>query len=104
MEIKNELTLSKIRDAAQKATIATRLSRGMKTHNITEEMLELAERAYINGALWAKDFNENNTTVLRISKNTVCDCELPTSSFELDNGTICCCECENPTVKQFSTT
>ena len=26
--------------------------------------------------------------------NSLCECELHTSDFELDNGTICCCKCE----------
>ena len=28
------------------------------------------------------------------SEQLVCDCELPSNNFELDDGTICCCRCE----------
>jgi hypothetical protein len=29
-----------------------------------------------------------------LSSGNYCDCEIKGSSFELDNGTICCCKCE----------
>ena len=37
---------------------------------------------------------------ITVPKGTLfCDCELPSSDFELDDGTICCCRCENPIAK-----
>ena len=32
--------------------------------------------------------------VVERSEQLVCSCELPSSDFELDDGTICCCRCE----------
>ena len=37
--------------------------------------------------------------VVRRSEQLVCSCELPTSDFELDDGTICCCACEKELAK-----
>ena len=38
--------------------------------------------------------------VVIVPKGTLfCDCELPTSDFELDDGTICCCACEKELAK-----
>ena len=54
------LSLSNIQEAATKALLKTRQSKGMETNNITERELELAERAFINGAIWAKNIIENN--------------------------------------------
>lgn len=54
------LSLSKIQKAARMAVIKTKKSKGMKTNKITERELELAERAYINGAIWAKNTIKNN--------------------------------------------
>lgn len=42
---------------------------------------------YANEALRIHD-------VVGRSEQLVCDCELPSSDFELDDGTICCCRCE----------
>ncbi len=55
-----KLSLSNIQEAARMAVVKTRQSKGMKTNKITERELELAERAYINGAIWAKNIIENN--------------------------------------------
>jgi len=35
-------------------------------------------------------------SVVGQSEQLVCDCELPTSEFELNTGEILCCKCEKP--------
>ena len=54
------LSLLDIQEAAANALLLTRQSKGMKTNKITERELELAERAFINGAIWAKNKYEGN--------------------------------------------
>lgn len=36
---------------------------------------------------------------IRRSEQLFCVCEIKGSSFQLDNGTICCCKCEKERVK-----
>jgi hypothetical protein len=44
--------------------------------------------------------NKLTIPVVIVPKGTLfCDCELPTSDFKLDDGTICCCACEKELAK-----
>lgn len=56
--------------------------------NREKELDELVADAYSLAS------NDGKPLVVGRSEHFICSCELPSSNFELDDGTICCCRCE----------
>ena len=69
-----------------------------------EKDLDISTYTKIRFAMeeYAKDYHRSEIKKFRLgdvvwrSEQLVCSCELPSSDFELDDGTICCCRCEKP--------
>lgn len=79
---------------------------------LNEVMLEYLKdnqvfREWIKDAMYsyAKLYHDSEVKRLNlhaVSKTTgklYCECEIKGNTFQLDNGTICCCKCENERVK-----